>query len=174
MINDLINFGVFPIIVVSVSLILFILGLISTRGLPPSYIGIFIVFSIIFSINFISWISNFIVDFLNILGFATYLDTSFLGITILAFGNSVGDLIADTTMAQKNKGEMAITGTFSSQTFNLLVGLGCSLIITNYKTGKPVPFSIKNIDIVQPLMALSASFLIIIHWLIFALGNKYN
>ena len=174
MIDDMFHIELFPIIIVGICIVLFVFAIISNRNLHPSYILLFIIFSVIMSINFIGWVSNFIVDFLNLLGFACNLDIAFLGITILAIGNSIGDLIADFTMAQKGMGEMAITGTFSSPTFNLLIGLGCSLLITNIKTGKPVPFSINNSSIVQPMLALISAFIIIVHFLSFSLQNKYS
>jgi len=50
---------------------------------------------------------------------------------LLAFGNCIGDLIADITMATKGYPQMAITGWISSPTFNLMIGLGMSLLISN-------------------------------------------
>lgn len=56
-----------------------------------------------------------------------------MGLSILAFGNSVDDFIADVSLAKQGFGTMALTGAFCSPMFQLLFGLGCGLIIqTSY------------------------------------------
>lgn len=45
-------------------------------------------------------------------------------------------------MALKGYSQMAITGWLSSPTFNLMIGLGWSLLISNLDTKKPVSFYI--------------------------------
>ena len=47
-----------------------------------------------------------------------------LGATVLAIGNSLGDLYNNSSLASLGLGVMACTGTISGQLFNLLVGLG--------------------------------------------------
>lgn len=49
---------------------------------------------------------------------------------------------------------MSLTGTLSSPTFNLFIGLGISLLISNIKDNKPVPFSIKRQAIIEPLVVI--------------------
>lgn len=58
-----------------------------------------------------------------------------MGITILAFGNSVGDLSLNISLAKSGYGEMALSGCISGPLFNILVGLGCSLIKLNVVYG---------------------------------------
>lgn len=45
-----------------------------------------------------------------------------LGLTLLAWGNCLGDMNADQAMAKKGFGEMAITGTMAGPLFNVLFG----------------------------------------------------
>lgn len=47
-----------------------------------------------------------------------------MGITVLAWGNSMGDLSANMTMAKKGLANMAITACFAGPVFNILIGLG--------------------------------------------------
>lgn len=48
----------------------------------------------------LSFVWKFIVDIINIVGFVCDIEAWFLGITILAVGNSVNDTITDYTMAK--------------------------------------------------------------------------
>lgn len=47
-----------------------------------------------------------------------------LGLTVLAWGNSVGDLSTNLAMAKKGLANMALTACFAGPVFNMLVGLG--------------------------------------------------
>ena len=49
-----------------------------------------------------------------------------LGLSLLAWGNTWGDLSATVAMASKGFGEMAVTGCLAGPIFNILVGLGVS------------------------------------------------
>ena len=44
--------------------------------------------------------------------------------TIIAWGNCLGDLNADLAMTKRGYGEMAVTATIAGPTFNILAGLG--------------------------------------------------
>ncbi|KAK4392661.1 Cation/calcium exchanger 1 [Sesamum angolense] len=64
-------------------------------------------------------------------------DESLLGLTVLAWGNSVGDLVANVTMAQKGGPEgaqIAISGSYAGPIFNTVVGLGLSLSFSAWTT----------------------------------------
>jgi sodium/potassium/calcium exchanger 6 len=50
-----------------------------------------------------------------------------LGATLLAVGNSLGDLFNNSSLASQGFAVMACTGTISGQLFNLLIGFGLSL-----------------------------------------------
>lgn len=76
------------------------------------------------------------------LGTLLSLPPSLLGLTLLAWGNSAGDLIANMAVARAGLGDMAIAGCFAGPTFNLLMGLGCSFLWKVFRTG---PFSL-NFD----------------------------
>ena len=54
---------------------------------------------------------------------------SVLGVTILAWGNSIGDLVADVSIAREGMSEMAIAACYAGPLFNLLVGMGIGTTI---------------------------------------------
>ncbi|KAB2630144.1 cation/calcium exchanger 5-like [Pyrus ussuriensis x Pyrus communis] len=60
------------------------------------------------------------------------LPPALLGLTVLAWGNSVGDLVADVAVAKAGHPAMAMAGCFAGPMFNMLVGLGTALVIQTY------------------------------------------
>ena len=54
-----------------------------------------------------------------------------LGLTVLSWGNSIGDAFASIAISRKGFGEMAITGCIAGPVFNLLLGLGLTMIRVN-------------------------------------------
>ena len=57
-------------------------------------------------------------------GFVTHLPDSLLALTIVAWGNCLGDMTADVAMTKRGFGEMAVTATVAGPVFNILAGLG--------------------------------------------------
>lgn len=82
------------------------------------------------------WISNVAGELLNCLAtLGTLLDLppAILGLTVLAWGNSVGDLVADVAVAKAGQPALAMAGCFAGPMFNMLVGLGMALVIQTAK-----------------------------------------
>lgn len=101
---------------------------------PKSKIVIFFlcIYKFIVSIVWIYASSQILIDIIQFYGFLFDIPESFLGLTILAFGNSLSDASLDVSLAQKGFGEMALAGTLSGPLFNLLFGLGLSMIRNTY------------------------------------------
>jgi Ca2+/Na+ antiporter len=66
-----------------------------------------------------------------VLGLLTGLPTTLLGLTVLAWGNSIGDFMANTAIAKKGFVEMALTGCYAAPLFNILLGIGISTLRMN-------------------------------------------
>lgn len=114
------------------------LGLLFIRKFKNINVVLLTIFSIcalIVSCIWIWFLSNFVVDTLSLIGFITELPSGFLGFSFLAIGNCVGDFVADVSIAGQNLVDMAITGTYSSPVFNLMLGLGSAIIINCTKEG---------------------------------------
>ena len=60
-----------------------------------------------------------------------------MALTIIAWGNCLGDMTADVAMTKRGFGEMAITGCIAGPIFNVLIGLGLSMTISILKTSSP-------------------------------------
>ena len=76
----------------------------------------------------IDTIASEVVGLLEYFGVLSGVDSSVLGVTILAWGNSIGDMATNTAMAKKGLGNMAITACYAGPVFNILVGLGLGFL----------------------------------------------
>lgn len=76
----------------------------------------------------IDTIASEVVGLLEYFGVLSGVDSSILGVTVLAWGNSIGDMATNTAMAKKGLGNMAITACYAGPVFNVLVGLGLGFL----------------------------------------------
>lgn len=56
------------------------------------------------------FIANTLIDLLGLLGLIFGIKPAYLGITVLAWGNSVGDMMANSAVARKGFARMALIG----------------------------------------------------------------
>lgn len=81
------------------------------------------------SIAWISLTARELLGCLRALGLAFGVSSQVLGLTVLAWGNSVGDLVADVAIARSGEPGMAVAGCYAGPMFNLLVGMGGALTL---------------------------------------------
>lgn len=108
------------------------------RDRPPTGAAIvaWIFFAFVISVVWIIILANEIVGLLLSLGLFWGVSNTILGLTVLAWGNSLGDLVADVTVAKEGLPAMAIAGCFAGPMFNMLMGLGLSCSIATLRLGK--------------------------------------
>jgi len=140
--TNLFVFGGFPYIeiftVVTAIMALFILkfapddeSYLSLKvAVPLAFLGFFV------AAMWIDVIADKLVQLLTFLGVICRIPGSIMGLTVLAWGNSMGDLSANMTMAKKGLANMAITACFAGPVFNILVGLGGGFWKLNASTGQ--------------------------------------
>ena len=98
------------------------------------------------------WGANISVDAATALAQAIGISEKFIGLTIVALGTSLPELVASVTAAKKGNADIAIGNIVGSNIFNILFVLGTSALIT------PIPY--KSTFLVDGLIALAAGVLL--------------
>ncbi|KAL5648363.1 hypothetical protein ACJX0J_039172, partial [Zea mays] len=87
------------------------------------------IISFIMSVFWISTTAGELLSCLAAVGAIMDFPPAILGMTVLAWGNSVGDLVADVALARAGQPTIAVAGCFAGPMFNMLVGLGTALVV---------------------------------------------
>mmetsp|Transcript_53794 Transcript_53794/g.73738 ORF Transcript_53794/g.73738 Transcript_53794/m.73738 type:complete len:182 (+) Transcript_53794:139-684(+) len=130
--------------------------------------------SFVMAMVWVYFTTNIIVDLLQLFGILTGFSTTLLGLTILSWGNSVGDAIASAAISKKGFGEMALTGCIAGPIFNLMLGLG----LTTFKMCIDIPEGIA-FDLSEPttrelLLILVASIVILSTFVCMTISMNYK
>jgi len=92
-------------------------------------------YGFVMAATWIDTIADTLVSVLSFVGIMLSIPPPVLGLTLLAWGNSMSDLSANMTMARKGLANMAMTACFAGPVFNILVGLGLGFSSLAAKTG---------------------------------------
>jgi sodium/potassium/calcium exchanger 6 len=93
---------------------------------PPKWQGVLCVLGFCVSIAWISTIAGEVVGVLKAIGVIFNISDAVLGLTVFAVGNSLGDLVADVTIARLGYSVMALSACFGGPMLNILLGIGLS------------------------------------------------
>ena len=131
--------------------------------------------SFFFSMCWVYILCEIIVDLLELFGVITWIPSSILGLTVLSWGNSIGDLIASTAISKQGMGEMALTGCIAGCSFNLLLGLGLITLMVNMKieSGKIV-MNIHESEGVSSFATLLATVIVLLAITMIAILNDFK
>jgi len=81
-------------------------------------------------------IADKLVELLELFGILLEIPSTIMGLTVLAFGNSLQDLIANVSLSRKGLSTMAVTACLAGPIFNLCIGLGLGFMALLKSTGK--------------------------------------
>ncbi|GMT23221.1 hypothetical protein PFISCL1PPCAC_14518, partial [Pristionchus fissidentatus] len=133
-----------------ISLLLIVLVLITTNMAeePRFYKAVYSFCGFIMSIGWMYCISAEIVDVITMIGVVTGIDQAILGLTVIAWANSVADLIADVSIAKQGFCRMAMAASIGGPLFNILIGFGLPFTIAKLK-GTPVPIAFNSVSLIM-------------------------
>ena len=116
----------------------------SHHSYPPQqtlFLHVWLIFGFFICIVWLYLLSGELVYCLTSMGRILDIPTFYLGLTILAWGNSIGDLFSDISIAKMGLGEMALAGCYGGPIFNILIGMGTSLTMICYRN-HPYPYKL--------------------------------
>ena len=120
-----------------VSLILLAILLVTTSASrPPQHRYLLCFLGFVVSIAWISTIAGEVVGVLKAFGVILGISDAILGLTIFAVGNSLGDLVADITVARLGYPVMALSACLGGPMLNILLGIGLSGLYMTFKAGQ--------------------------------------
>lgn len=164
---------------------LFIGGLIffrTKKTQPPEWLlTISSILCFFMSIAWIAFTSDLIVDLLALFGKITNVNKALLNLTVLAWGNCLGDMSADVAMTKKGFGEMAITATVAGPIFNVMIGgflANLGFLVGN--PGKKVHFTAYDEQgnfrelAMLPFVIIGSQLVVLVIMLINALFNRFK
>ncbi|KAF2474800.1 uncharacterized protein BDR25DRAFT_112177 [Lindgomyces ingoldianus] len=155
----------------SLTFSLFLLAILlgtTTPSRPPRWRTLLCFLGFVVSIAWISSIANEVVGVLKTLGVILNISDAILGLTIFAVGNSLGDFVADITVARLGFPVMALSACFGGPMLNILLGIGISGCYITIKGGKhhhekhpdrPLRFKPYHIDVSTTLVISGATLL---------------
>jgi sodium/potassium/calcium exchanger 6 len=108
----------------------------------PAYHDAFGFIGFVMGIIWIYTLANEIVSLLKTFGIIFNINDAILGLTLLAWGNSLGDWISDTVMAKQGFARMGFSACFGGPFFNLSIGFGGAMMISQITSGDAIRYGL--------------------------------
>ncbi|KAH0566114.1 hypothetical protein GP486_000475 [Trichoglossum hirsutum] len=146
-----------------------LLILTTTTDCAPKWHFLLCFVGFVVSIAWISTIANEVVGVLKAVGVILSISDAILGLTVFAVGNSLGDLVADITVARLGLPVMALSACFGGPMLNILLGIGISGLYIMIRDGnnhherhpnKDIRYKPYEIEVSSTLMISAATLLV--------------
>ncbi|KAJ5675792.1 Sodium/calcium exchanger membrane region [Penicillium macrosclerotiorum] len=118
------------------------------QSLPSGWRPFLSLLGFLVAISWIATIATEVVSVLKTLGVILDISDSLLGLTIFAVGNSLGDLVADITVARLGYPVMALSACFGGPMLNILLGIGLGGLYMTMNGGSKTP---RNSEMAVPV-----------------------
>lgn len=121
-------------------------------------------------------LAEVIVALLELFGLITGLPSSLLGLTILSWGNSIGDAMASLSVSKAGLGEMALIGCIAGPAFNLMFGLGMTTLVTNLSLAadQGIVFNVNDSEGISSLATILSALLVHIIFCVITILNDFK
>ncbi|KAK4937073.1 hypothetical protein LTR10_022196 [Elasticomyces elasticus] len=155
-------------LVFSLVLVLILLAL-TNPDREPKYRPLFCFLGFAVAVGWIATIANEVVGVLKAFGVILGISDAILGLTIFAVGNSLGDLVADITVAKLGYPVMALSACFGGPMLNILLGIGIGGMYMTIHNGthkhakhpqKPIKYKPYQLDVSTTLMISGITLLV--------------
>ena len=132
-------------------------GLVTSRSQPPRFHRLLSFGGFLMAVLWIYALAREVVGIVTMIGSLVKVSEDLLGLTVLAWSNSLGDLISDISVARAGYSRMALSACIGGPLFNLLVGVGLSFTVaTTMGAGSTLSFPFKGVRLVlASFLALS-------------------
>ncbi|CAD5227853.1 unnamed protein product [Bursaphelenchus xylophilus] len=127
--------------------------------------------SFIVSVAWVYWMAAEIVNVVMMIGVVSRISHVVLGLTVLAWSNSLGDVVADLAVAKQGFPRMAISAVFGGPLLNLLMGYGLSFMIACLKGRHPIKIDQGNLQKLLMIFFLCFS---LISTMVFLVVQKFH
>ena len=108
----------------------------TVRGRELYFTTIFNIYSFVVAIFWITLVVGVLINLIELLQLLTNINSIFLGLTVLAGAASIGDYVSIVTFAKRGYSSTAVSGVFSGQLLNFLIGFGVALILNSISKGE--------------------------------------
>ncbi|XP_018794065.1 PREDICTED: sodium/potassium/calcium exchanger 6, mitochondrial isoform X9 [Bactrocera latifrons] len=106
--------------------------------IPPNYHHITALYGVISSVLIIYYSASESVEILRVIGIVTNRSNSFLGCTLQAWGNSIGDLVSTIALARHGYPKMGYAACFGGPFFNSISSFGGVFIYETFRSETPI------------------------------------
>ncbi|KAI8393739.1 Sodium/calcium exchanger protein-domain-containing protein [Radiomyces spectabilis] len=121
-------------------------------------------------------IANEVVGVLQVIGMAIGVSDAILGLTVFAMGNSLGDFVANVTMAKLGFPLMAMSACFGGPMLNIMLGVGLGATYVTLQREEPYAIEVSSTILVSAigLLIVLVSSLILVPLNGFRMSRKFG
>lgn len=115
------------------------------RGKTPYFTTIFNIYGFVVIVTWLALVVAVLINLMELLQLLTNINSVFLGLTVFAGAGSIGDYLSIVAFAKRGYSSTAVSGVFSGQLLNFLIGFGIATIANSISNGE-YDFNIFKID----------------------------